>query len=255
MTSQSEKATAFEALHKKGGKPFIIPNPWDAGSACLLEQAGFKALATTSAGFAWTLGRKDGEISLDEKLEHCGLLSSVTTIPISADFENGFGDKPEEVARNLLALAEVGVVGASIEDFSGTEIYDFDLAVERIAACVEAVAKLSFPFALTARAEGLLRNAGDLDDAIRRLQAFESAGANVLFAPGLKSLDQVKTVVASVSRPLNVLAAFMPNVTLEEYAQAGVCRISIGGALAHHARQATLGVADQMQNLGTFDWI
>jgi len=252
MTNQMEKATAFKALHEADA-PFIIPNPWDAGSAVLLEQAGFRALATTSSGFANSIGRKDGEVTLEEKLEHCRLLSSVTSIPINADFENGFADAPEETARNLTMLAETGVAGASIEDYSRTEIYDFSLAVERIAACAEAVSNLNFPFQLTARAEGLLRNVGDIDDAIKRLQAFESAGAHVLYAPGLKSIEQVAMVVNAVSRPVNVLAPFMPNTTLAEYGKAGAHRISIGGALAHHANKTTREAADQMLHNGRFD--
>ena len=254
MATQSEKAQAFQALHE-GDETFVIPNPWDAGSACLLEKLGFKALATTSAGFAETLGRVDGQVSVDEKVEHCRLLASVTEIPINADFENGFADAPDDAAQNLLKLAEAGMVGASIEDYSGSAIYDFDLAVERIAACAEAVSKLPFPLVLTARAEGLLRREGDLDEIIRRLQAFEAAGADVLYAPGLADLEQVKQVLEAVTKPINVLAAFMPAVSLAEYAELGVRRVSVGSALGNHAKRATLSAAKRMKESGRFDWM
>jgi 2-methylisocitrate lyase-like PEP mutase family enzyme len=246
--SQLRKAETFKALHESG-ETFIIPNPWDAGSALLLQELGYKALATTSAGFAHTLGRDDGEVSLEEKLEHCRLLASVTEIPVSADFENGFADAPEAVAENFLKLAGTGVAGGSIEDFSGADIYDFELAVERVAAAVEAVAALPFPFTVTARAEGILRRTCDLDEAISRIQAFEKAGADVLYIPGLKNLDEVRRVVASVSRPINVLAPFMPGVALEDYAEQGVVRISVGGALEYKVREATRAIASEMLGL------
>jgi 2-methylisocitrate lyase-like PEP mutase family enzyme len=246
--NQLRKAEAFKALHESG-ETFIIPNPWDAGSALLLQELGFKALATTSAGFAHTLGRDDGDVSLAEKLAHCRLLASVTEIPVSVDFENGFADTPEAVAENLKKLAETGVVGGSIEDYSAAGIYDFELAVERVAAAAEAVATLPFPFMLTARAEGILRKTCDLDEAIVRIQAFEKAGADVLYIPGLKNLDEVRTVVASVSRPINVLAPFMPGVTLADYAENGVARVSIGGALAGKVRAATRTLASELLEL------
>lgn len=254
MTNQNEKAQAFKNLHENN-ETFILPNPWDAGSACLLQALEFRALATTSAGFAQSLGRLDGQISIDEKVEHCRVLCSVTDIPITADFENGFADLPEKAASNLVKVAEAGVVGGSIEDYSGSGIYDFNQAVERIAACAEAVSQLPFPFTLTARAENLLRGVSDLDDTIRRLQAFEAAGADVLYAPGLNSLDQVKRVMDSVNKPVNVLSAFMPDVTLDQYAALGVCRISIGGALANYAIGATLAASKMMLNSGAFDWV
>lgn len=254
MTTQLEKARAFEALHS-GDETFIIPNPWDGGSARLLEKAGYKALATTSAGFAQSIGKVDGEVTLDEKLEHCRALCAVTEIPINADFENGFADTPENVAANLVKLAHTGVVGASIEDYSRSAIYDFTLAVERVAAAVEAVAQLPFPFTLTARAEGLLRHSGDLDDIIKRLQAFEAAGANVLYAPALADLDQVRTVLDAVSRPINVLAAFMPQVGLAQYAEMGVRRVSLGSMLGVYASNATKAVAKQMIETGSFEWM
>lgn len=251
MTTQLEKAKAFKALHK--GETFIIPNPWDAGSAVQLQEAGFKALATTSAGFAWTLGRKDGEVSLEEKLGHIRALSAATDIPLNADFENGFADKPEDAAANIVRAAEAGVVGGSIEDWSGSAIYDFNLAVERIVACAEAVAKLPFPFMLTARAEGLLRQTCDLDRAITRLQAFEAAGADVVYAPGLKSLEDVEKVCGAVKSPVNVLGVFIPTATLEDFRKLGVGRISVGGALAAYARKTASHAMTQLA-AGTFAW-
>ena len=252
MSSPIEKARTFKALHESG-ETFIIPNPWDAGSALLLQQAGFKALATTSSGFAQSIGKTDGEVTLEEKLDHCRLLSSLTDVPISADFEHGFADAPEEAAQNLLKLVETGVAGGSIEDYSRSAIYDLDLAVERVAACAEALAKLSTPFTLTARAEGLLRRTCTLEEAITRLQAFEKAGADVLYAPGLKSLDEVREVMSAVSKPVNVLAPFMPDVTLADYAELGVSRISIGGALAGKIHKATLTAARRMFESGRFE--
>lgn len=252
IPSQLEKAKIFAALHTSG-ETFTIPNPWDAASAVILQDAGFKALATTSDGFAQSIGKADGEVTLDEKLEHCRQLSSVTKIPISADFENGFADSPQQTAQNLVKLAQTGVAGGSIEDYSRSHIYDFDLAVERIAACSEAVAGLACPFTLTARAEGLLRQTSTLEEVITRLQAFEKAGAGVLYAPGLKNIEEVKMVLESVSIPVNVLAPFMPNVTLAEYSQLGVARVSIGGALSDKIRNATIAAANEMFSTGRFD--
>jgi 2-methylisocitrate lyase-like PEP mutase family enzyme len=252
MPSQLEKARVFRALHESG-ETFVIPNPWDAGSAMLLQKAGFKALATTSSGFAQSIGKADGEVSLEEKLEHCRVLARVTDIPISADFEHGFADAPQEAAQNLLKLAETGVAGGSIEDYSRAAIYDFNLAVERIAACAEVVGTLSFPFTLTARAEGLLRRTSTLDEVIARLQAFEQVGADVLYAPGLKSLEEVKAVMGAVSKPVNVLAPFMPELTLADYAELGVTRVSVGGALAGKISAATLAVARTLFESGRFD--
>ena len=254
MVDQRQKTLSFKTLHENNST-FVLPNPWDAGSARLLEGLGFKALATTSAGFAQSLGRLDGQVTLEEQIGHCRLLCSVTNIPITADFENGFADAPEEAAANLLRLAETGISGASIEDYSGAAIYDFNHAVERIAACAEAVSKLPFPFMLTARAENLLRGINDLDDTIKRLLAFEAAGASVLYAPGVSTIEQVSMIVNVVDRPLNVLSAFMPEVTLEQYSDAGVCRVSIGGALANHAIGATISAANQMLNSGSFGWM
>ncbi len=252
MPSQSDKARVLEDLHNSG-ETFVIPNPWDVGSAKMLEEAGFKALATTSSGFAWTLGCADGEVTLEEKLRHCANLCAATSVPISADFENGFADAPEEAAANLMRLAETGVAGASIEDWSRSAIYDFNLAVERVTACVEAVAKLPFPFQLTARAEGLLRRTEDLEQVISRLKAFEAAGAQVLYAPGLSSLEEVAEVRKAIERPLNVLAPFLPSVVLSDYEALGVERISIGGALAGFAKQSASRAIEQLA-AGSFSW-
>ena len=179
----------------------------------------------------------------------------MTDVPVSADFENGFSDAPKEVAANVLRAAETGLAGASVEDYSGSGISDFNHAVERIAACSEAISQLSFPFTLTARAENLLRGVDDLDDTIRRLQAFEAAGANVLYAPALKNLNQVRQVVQAVSAPVNVLSSFMPDVVLNQYAELGVRRISVGGALANHAIASTIAAASEMIHAGGFSWM
>jgi 2-methylisocitrate lyase-like PEP mutase family enzyme len=254
MTNQQEKGLAFKKLHDSS-ESFIIPNPWDQGSALMMQKVGYKALATTSAGFAQTLGKVDGEVTLDEKVEHCRALCKIVDIPVSADFENGFADSPEEAAGNILKAAGAGIVGCSIEDYSGSEIYDFDLSVERISACAEAVATLSFPFILTARSENLIRGIQDLDDTIKRLQAYEAAGADVLYAPGLRTPDQVKQVLASLNKPINVLSPFMPDVSLQQYQALGVRRISLGVAIASYAVGASTNVAKEMLESGTFSWM
>lgn len=254
MTSQQSKAKEFKSLHEKA-TPFVLPNPWDAGSAALLEGLGFKALATTSAGFAQSLGRRDGQVSLEEKLIHCRSICAVTHIPVTADFENGFADAPEVVSQNLIRAAEAGVVGASIEDFSGESIYELTLAVERIEACVSACRSLDFPFMLTARAENLIRGVDDLDDTIKRLQAYEKAGAEVLYAPGLKTIEQIRMVRESISKPINVLFPFLPAVDMDTYAELGVNRLSSGGALANLAIASTIDAANEMNQSGTFSWL
>lgn len=240
--SVEEKAARFQALHE-ARDAFLIPNPWDGGSARALEAAGFQALATTSAGFARSLGRDDGEVTLAEKLDHCRALAAVTSIPITVDFENGFADAPADVAANITALGETGVVGGSVEDWSGTAIYDFDLAVERVAAAADAAHALGFDFLLTARAEGLLRQVQDLDEIIRRLKAFEAAGADVLYAPGLKTLDEVKAVQAEVSKPTNVLLPFFGDTPRSAFAELGVARLSLGGVLQGQMHSALLTAA------------
>ena len=255
MTTQREKAETFRALHQREGA-FLIPNPWDAGSARLLEGLGFEALATTSSGFAQALGRLDGSVTLAEKLEHCRALTRVTTVPVSADLENGYADDPETAAQAIVRAAEAGVVGGSIEDYSGAEIYPFEFAVERVRAAVEAARSLDFPFTLTARAENLIRGRNDLDDTLRRLAAYAEAGADVLYAPGLATLQDVEKAARVISgRPLNVLAPCLPGASVRELAQAGAKRISIGGALADAAIGAVLRAAREMQESGSFGWL
>ena len=205
MRTQQEKATAFQALH--AGEPFVIPNPWDAGSARVLEALGFKALATTSSGFAFTLGRLDGNVTLDEIVQHVATLADVTDLPISVDLENGYGAEPESAALAVTRVAEAGAVGGSIEDYDpGGHLYELPHSVERVAAAVEAARRLDWPFTLTARAENHLRGNPDLDDTIARLQAFEAAGADVLYAPGLETAAEIRAVCDAVSKPVNVLA-------------------------------------------------
>lgn len=256
MATQAERAERFRALHAREGA-FIIPNPWDAGSARLLAALGFEALATTSAGYAFSIGRLDGMVTLAEKIVHCRALCAATDLPVSADLENCFADDPNEAAKTILLAAEAGVVGGSIEDYSNDDskpIYDFGLAVERVHAAVEAARSLGFPFTLTARAENLLRGRPDLDDTIRRLQAFEKAGADVLYAPALTTLEQVRTVTGAVSKPVNVLAPALKGVTLAQLAEAGAKRISIGGALARTAIAALLRAGREMRDQGSFGW-
>jgi 2-methylisocitrate lyase-like PEP mutase family enzyme len=256
MATQAEKAKKFWALHERSGA-FIIPNPWDPGSARLLAAQGFEALATTSSGYANSIGRADGAVSLEEKLAHCCALCAATDLPVSADLEKCFSDSPEGAADTIRLAAEAGVVGGSIEDFSGDPdkpIYDFDLAVERVQAAVEAARSLDFHFTLTARAENLLRGRQDLDDTIRRLQAFEAAGADVLYAPALTTLEEVRTVVDAVNKPVNVLAPPLKNVTVAQLGEAGAKRISIGGALARAVIATLLRAGTEMRNQGSFGW-
>jgi 2-methylisocitrate lyase-like PEP mutase family enzyme len=255
-SSQTEKAAKFNALHERDGA-FIIPNPWDLGSARLLSVLGFEALATTSSGFANSLGRRDGQVSLDEAIEHCRSLCAAIDLPISADLENCFADEPEKAAATILAAAQAGLVGASIEDYTGNPvnpIYEFDLAVERVHAAAEAAHSLGFPFTLTARAENLLHGSNNLDDTIRRLQAFEKAGADVLYAPGLKTLEEVRHVTHALTKPVNVLAPLIRGVTVSDLAETGVKRISVGGALARAAITALIRAGQEMQNEGSFGW-
>lgn len=256
MTTQIQKCESFARLHQSE-TAWIIPNPWDVGSAKLLQGHGFQALATTSSGFAYTLGRADGEVSLDEKLQHCSMLSAATDIPINADFENGYSEQLVDVVENIKRLAETGIAGFSIEDFSRKHhrLYDFSAAVERVEAAVETIAELGVPLVLTARAENLLRGVDDLDDTIKRLQAFEAAGADVLYAPGIGSLEQLRTVTASLDKPFNVLASFMPRANVAEFSECGANRISLGGALNFAAIDPVLGASAEMIEKGTFDWL
>ena len=255
MRSQKLKCEEFTSLHQQAGA-FLIPNPWDIGSAKLLEGFGFKALATTSAGLAHTLGRSDGEVTLEEKLNHCSELATNTTVPINADFENGFADDPETIANNVLKVASTGIAGCSIEDFNreSRTIYDFNLSVDRVQAVVEAVVKLDIPFLLTARAENLLHGVNDLEDTIKRLKAYEAVGADVLYAPGIVSLAQLKQVTVELSAPINVLAPLIRGASVDELAYAGAKRVSIGGALNWAAVNPVLKAAKEMIDRGTFNW-
>lgn len=250
--TQIERVKAFGALHEAPG-PFVMPNPWDAGSARVLAGLGFKALATTSSGHAFTLGRSDGAVTRDELMEHIRVLAAATNLPINADLENCYSDDPREAAETIRHAQKAGAAGGSIEDYSGHgggKIYDFDHAVERVVAAVEVAQKLPVPFVLTARAENLIRGRDDLDDTIRRLQAFEKAGADVLYAPGLKTPDEVRSVCSALSRPVNVLAT--PTLTVGEIEAAGGKRISIGGALARTAVGGFLDAAREMLETGGF---
>ena len=239
------KAERFRALHE--GDAFIIPNPWDAGSARVLEALGFQALATTSSGFAFTLGRSDGEATLDEVLEHTRLLASVTDLPVSVDLENGYGAEPQDAARAISGAAEAGAVGGSIEDWDPAgHLYDRAHATERVAAAVEAARATGFPFTLTARAENHIRGNPDLDDTIARLQAYEQAGADVLYAPGLRNADEVRRVCEAVGRPVNVLAH--RGLALDDIAAAGAKRISVGGALTWVAASAFADAAERLRD-------
>ena len=249
MTRQEQKATAFRALHE--GEPFVIPNPWDAGSARMLEALGFQALATTSSGFAFTLGRHDGEATLDEVVEHTAALDRATMLPLTVDLENGYGTATRGVAQAVTRVAEAGAVGCSIEDYDPSEgIYDLDHATERVAAAVDAAHALPYPFLLTARAENHIRGNPDLDDTIARLQAYERAGADVLYAPGLKTVEEIRAVCGAVSRPVNVLAR--PDLSLRQLVDAGARRISVGGALMWVAAAATASAATAIRYRGDF---
>jgi 2-methylisocitrate lyase-like PEP mutase family enzyme len=249
QVTQREKATAFRALHE--GEAFVIPNPWDAGSAKVLAALGFKALASTSSGHAFTLGRLDGRVTLDEAIEHTRLLDRATSLPVSVDLENGYGPEPEHAAAAIARAAEAGAVGGSIEDYDpGGEIYGLDHAAERVAAACEAAGRLDFPFTMTARAENFVRGRPDLDDTIARLQAYERAGADVLYAPGLRSTEEIRAVCEATSKPVNVLAR--PSLTMSEIAEAGARRISVGGSLSWVAVGAMVAAAEAIRDRGDF---
>jgi 2-methylisocitrate lyase-like PEP mutase family enzyme len=256
--SQAEKAQRFQALHARPGA-FVIPNPWDAGTARILTALGFEALATTSAGLAFTLGRRDGAgaVSREETLANAKAIADATDLPVAGDLENGFGDSPEEAAETIrLAGERAGLVGGSIEDSTGDPgrpIYDFQHAVERVAAAAEAARALPFPFVLVGRAESFLHGRPDLDDTIRRLQAFEAAGADALFAPGLTRPEDIRTVCASVSKPVNVVMGLKSaSFSVAELAALGVRRISLGSALSRAALGAFVRAAREIQEHGTF---
>ena len=253
MTTQADQAQRFLALHR-AGEPLLMPNPWDLGSARLLASLGFEALATTSSGFAATLGRNDGGVGRDEAMVHAAVIVAATDLPVSADLENGFADAPSGVAETMRLSIEVGLAGASVEDFTGRAddpIYDIGLAAERIAAAAEAAHAGPGRLVLTARAENYLHGRPDLADTIARLQAFQAAGADVLYAPGLRSRDDISRVIREVDRPVNVLALEgVPPVA--ELAQAGVSRISVGGAFAFAALGAVVRAATELREQGTY---
>jgi 2-methylisocitrate lyase-like PEP mutase family enzyme len=258
MATQAEKGQRFRALHERN-RAFIIPNPWDAGTARMLAQLGFEALATTSAGYAFSRGTLDGAVGRDAMMAHVAELVAATELPVSADLENGFGDSPETVAETIRMGAARGLAGGSIEDATGDEsepIYLLEVAKERIRAAAEVVRSLPFPFTLTARAENFLHKRPDLNDTIRRLQAYQEAGADVLYAPGLTNKEDIESVVRSVDRPVNVLAG-MPamRLPLAELSAIGVKRISTGSALARAALAGFLLAAREMATDGTFGFV
>jgi 2-methylisocitrate lyase-like PEP mutase family enzyme len=245
--AQEAKAERFRELH--AGEPFVIPNPWDAGSARVMASLGFQALASTSSGFAFTLGRLDGGATLDDVVAHAAALDRATDLPVSVDLENGYGADPEDAALAITRVAEAGAVGGSIEDYDPDgRIYELEHAVERVAAAVQAARALDFPFTLTARAENHIRDNPDLEDTIARLQAFERAGADVLYAPGLRTADEIRAVCQAVSRPVNVLA--LPMLTVPEIVEAGGQRISVGGGLTWVAVKAMADAAAEIRDSG-----
>jgi 2-methylisocitrate lyase-like PEP mutase family enzyme len=254
---QFEKAQRFRAMH--AGPLFVIPNPWDAGTARLLASLGFAALTTTSAGLAYALGRQDMSVSREEALKNAADIIAAVDLPVAADLENGYGDAPEDAAVTITRAAEVGLVGGSIEDATGRPddpIYGFEHAVERVAAAVEAARALPFPFTFVARAENFLHGRANLDDTIRRLQAFEAAGADVLFAPGLPDLEAIRTVCAAVSRPVNVvLGAKHTPYTLDQLADAGVKRVSTGSSFARAALTGLRDAALELLGPGTTSYL
>lgn len=259
MTStQLQKAERFRALHQGPGA-FVMPNPWDGGSACLLAGLGFQALATSSGAAAGTLGRRDGAISRDEALAAARVIVEATDLPVAADLENGFGDAPEDAAETIRRAAAVGLVGGSIEDATGRAdepLYAFEHAVERVAAAAEAARHLGFPFTLTARAENFLRGRPDLDDTIRRLQAFEHAGADVLFAPALPDLAAVRAVCAAVGRPVNFMVAIRGrSFSVAELQAAGVRRMSLATSLYRAAMTGLLDAAREVAEHGSFGYL
>ena len=256
--TQSDKANRFRALHQ-ASLPFVMPNPWDIGSARVLSTLGFQALATSSGASAAVLGRRDGGISRDEALAHARAIVLATDLPVSADLEKGFGDAPDAVAETIRLAAFAGVVGGSIEDATGDKtrpLFDMGQAIERVAAAVEAARGLPFMFTLTARTENYLRGKPDLDDTIRRLQAFEKVGADVLFAPGLPDLETVRTVCAAVSKPVNFMIGMKgSSFSVAELAEAGVRRISLGGALYRAAMAGFMSATQEIKDHGTFGFV
>jgi len=255
MRTQVERGSAFRALHERDGA-FIIPNPWDIGTARLLARLGFEALATTSAGYAFSMGQRDSTMGRDRLIANAGAIASATDLPVSADLENGFGDDPVSVVETVQRAALAGLVGGSIEDATNRQsdpIYEQQLAVDRIFAAAEAARALPFPFTLTARAENYLFGRPDLKDTIRRLQAYQDAGADVLYAPGLTSKDEIAAVVSSVDRPVNVVMGLQgAPLSLAALSEIGVKRVSVGSALTRAALGAFLRAAGEMREYGTF---
>ena len=253
VPAQAEKVDAFQRLHASGC--FVLPNPWDVGSAVALERMGFKALATTSAGHAWTLGRPDNGVLLDEALEHLRAVAAAVDVPLNADFEGGFAVDPDEVATNVKRAAATGIAGLSIEDSTGDAgqpLYEFDLAVERVRAARRAIDESGTGILLTGRSEGFVVGRPDLEETIRRLQAYAEAGADCLYAPRIETTQQVSAVVAAVApNPVNLLAN-APFITVAEAASLGVRRISVGGTLARTAWAGFLAAAEEIANEGTF---
>src|SRR5580693_4441462 len=253
MKTQMEKGRTFRALHARD-TAFIIPNPWDAGTARLLETLGFEALATTSAGYAFSLGKKDSAVGRESMIAHVATICAASDLPVSADLENGFGDAPEMAAETIRLAAAAGAVGGSIEDATGRAddpIYEFAPAAERVRAAAEMARSLGVPFTLTARAENYLHGRRDLKDTIARLQAYQEAGADALYAPGLTSLDDIRTVVREVDRPVNVLA-LAGGPGLDELAAAGVRRVSVGSAFAQAAYGAAVQAARELREQGSY---
>jgi len=255
---QREKAERFRRLHEGPGA-FVIANPWDAGSARILEGLGFAALATSSGAQAGVLGRRDGQVKRDEALAHCRAIVAATTLPVSADLEKGFGDAPADAAETIRLAAAVGLVGGSIEDATGNRekpLYDLGQAAERVAAAVQAARALPFPFTLTARAENFLRGNPDLEDTLRRLQAFEAAGADVLFAPGLPDLAAVRAVCAAVKKPVNFMAGIKgKSFTVAELEAVGVRRVSLATSLYRAAMTGLADAAREVKDKGTFGYL
>jgi 2-methylisocitrate lyase-like PEP mutase family enzyme len=255
--TQVEKGQIFAALHERDGA-FIIPNPWDVGTARLLAQLGFEALATTSAGYSFSMGQPDNSATRIEMMAHVATIAAATELPVSADLENGFGDSPESVAETIKLAARAGLVGGSIEDMSrhpDRPIYEFGAAVDRVRAAAEVVRDLPFAFTLTARAENYLVGRPDLSDTIKRLQAYQAAGADVLYAPGIVSRDDIVTIVKSVDRPVNVVMGLQGvQLSLTELSALGVKRVSVGSALSRAALGAFLRAAQEMREHGTFSF-
>src|SRR5881275_2611062 len=243
------KVEAFQALHE--GYPFVIPNPWDAGSARVLAKLGFKALASTSSGFAFTLGRRDGDVTLDEVIAHTATLDGATDLPVAVDLEHGYGARPEEAALAIARAAEAGAVGGSIEDYDPAgHLYELEPAAERVAAAAEVARGLPFPFVLTARAENHLRGNPNLEDTIARLRAYERAGADALYAPGLREADEIRAVCEAVTLPVNVLA--VPGLSFAQIVEAGAQRVSVGGSLTWVAVKAMADAAVAIRDDGDF---